>query len=403
MADVISVIVTAYNSEKFIEQCIRSIINQTYQELEIIIVNDGSTDRTEEICKKLSTIDKRIKLVTQNNQGAASARKYGCRIAKGQYISIIDGDDWLEPDMYEKLYNQIKKYHVEVAMCARYDEYEDRSVRVKHGFDGGVYTHQDLIKKVYPTMIVDKNNYFSWGIFPSYWDKLFYRDNIIPYVMNVADDLPMGNDAAGVYPAMLNVKGIYILDDYLYHYRQSEKSMVHRQRDSEAWRRGFRKLYTSVNDILGLYSKIYDCREQWLSYVLFLMVSRADSLYKNITNLEYLFPFPEVKSGSRIVIYGMGIYGKRLYDFLERTGLCNIVMAVDQHYKSFEDSEYIVKSPECIDEEKIDAVVITISYAKAIAEVRKALQGRIPASKIHSIELKNIQKEEHLRALGLID
>ena len=403
MIDYISVIVTVYNSEQYIEKCIRSIMAQTFPYLEIIIVNDGSTDKTEEICKQLSITDERIILVTQLNQGAAAARKHGCQIAKGRYISIIDGDDWLEPNMYEQLYNQIQKYHAEVAMCGRYDEYVDRSVPSRHGYDAGLYTKKDLIEKIYPKMITDKNNYFAWGIFPSYWDKLFCRDNIIPYVMNVADNLPMGNDAAGVYPAMLNVKSVCIIDDCLYHYRQSDNSMVHIQRDSEEWRNGFAKLYRTVNESLGLYSNIYDCREQWLAYVLFLMVSRADSLYKNITNLEYLFPFPGVKKGSRVIIYGMGIYGKRLYKFLKQTEFCHLVMAIDQNYKSYEDGEYIVNSPDCINEDDIDAVVITISYATAIKQVRKVLEGKISKDKIYSIELENICKEKHIKALGLID
>lgn len=126
----ISVIVPAYNAENMIENCIQSILNQTYRNLEIVIVNDGSTDGTLDILKGLSNKDSRIKIVDIKNGGVSHARNTGIDIATGSYITFVDSDDTIEPDMYEYLINLIEKYSVDIAHCsyANIDKYGNRRV-----------------------------------------------------------------------------------------------------------------------------------------------------------------------------------------------------------------------------------------------------------------------------------
>lgn len=117
MQPLISVIVPVYNVEAFVERSLRSIIGQTYANLEIIVVNDGSTDRSFEICKKIAKEDRRIFLLEQENQGLSAARNTGIARSKGEYIMFVDSDDWLSPNMIEFLFTEIKKYDVKLAMC----------------------------------------------------------------------------------------------------------------------------------------------------------------------------------------------------------------------------------------------------------------------------------------------
>ena len=100
----ISVIIPIYNVEKYLTKCIESVINQTYKNLEIILVNDGSTDNSKEIIDKYSSIDSRIKVINKKNGGLSDARNVGIELAKGEYITFLDSDDWIELNMYEKLY-----------------------------------------------------------------------------------------------------------------------------------------------------------------------------------------------------------------------------------------------------------------------------------------------------------
>lgn len=113
----ISVIVPVYNTEKYLDRCIRSIINQTFSDFELILVDDGSKDNSGFICDEWEKKDSRIKVIHQKNAGAGAARNAGLRVAKGEYIGFIDSDDWIEPQMYEVMYNAIEKYSADVGMC----------------------------------------------------------------------------------------------------------------------------------------------------------------------------------------------------------------------------------------------------------------------------------------------
>lgn len=112
----ISVVVPIYNVEKYLERCIDSIINQTYKNLEILLINDGSKDSSYEICKNVEKKDKRIKVYSKENGGLSDARNYGLERAKGEYICFIDSDDYINPKMIEKLYEQIKEKNSDIAI-----------------------------------------------------------------------------------------------------------------------------------------------------------------------------------------------------------------------------------------------------------------------------------------------
>lgn len=113
----VSIIVPAYNTEKYISKCLISLIKQTLKEIEIIIINDGSNDSTPNIIKKFTDIDGRIKVISQFNQKQGAARNNGMKIAKGEYIGFVDSDDWVDLDYYEKLYNSAKKYDSDIALA----------------------------------------------------------------------------------------------------------------------------------------------------------------------------------------------------------------------------------------------------------------------------------------------
>lgn len=117
MEDLISVIIPAYNVEQFLDRCMETVVNQTYKNLEIILVDDGSTDLTSDICDSWEKKDNRVRVIHKENGGQSSARNCGLEIAKGQYIGFVDSDDWIEIDMYEHLHNIITAYDVTVAYC----------------------------------------------------------------------------------------------------------------------------------------------------------------------------------------------------------------------------------------------------------------------------------------------
>lgn len=124
--ELISIIVPVYNVEKYLEKCVNSIVNQTYKNLEIILVDDGATDSSGKLCDELAKIDNRIKVYHKENGGLSDARNYGVEKSTGEYIGFVDSDDYIDAEMYEKLYEAIKKENVDVAECNLKIIYPDR-------------------------------------------------------------------------------------------------------------------------------------------------------------------------------------------------------------------------------------------------------------------------------------
>lgn len=126
----VSIIVPAYNTEKYISKCLESLVNQTLKEIEIILIDDGSKDNTLNIAKSFMEKDSRIKIISQTNQKQGAARNQGMRVAKGEYIGFVDSDDWVDLDYFEKLYNSAKKYDTDIA-CAGYKRVKKCKSRVR--------------------------------------------------------------------------------------------------------------------------------------------------------------------------------------------------------------------------------------------------------------------------------
>lgn len=149
----VSVIVPIYNRERELEKCIMSILNQTYRELEIILVDDGSTDSSLEICQKYAAMDKRVKVIHKENGGLISARKAGLLAAGGKYIAHIDGDDWVEEAYIEELVKATDFGTIDVAIAGFVSE-ETGSVRkVPNACPCGLYLQKEIKELIYPILM----------------------------------------------------------------------------------------------------------------------------------------------------------------------------------------------------------------------------------------------------------
>lgn len=399
--ELISVIVPIYNIKKYLQKCLESILGQTYKNLEIILVDDGSADGCYEICESYQQRDARIKVLHKPNEGLVRARKDGLRMAAGNYISYVDGDDWIEPTMLERLYTTMISEETDIVMCGRYEDMGDTRREVYHGIKEGRYDKAALINEVYPRMIVNEA-FFEYGIIGMVWDKLYKREYLEEFQMKVEDKLTMGEDAACVYPCLLKVNSIYVLHECLYHYRQSPSSMIKSSDKRILHREKYQLLYKTVLDAFEKYRDIYDLREQWKEFVLFLMTPRAGYLYQGMEELDYLFPFPNVKKGSSIIIYGMGTYGQFLYQYLKETQFCNVAAAADRNYKALCEQGFEVISPEEMEQYPCDAIVVASSYAKVRAAIYQELISRFPQEKVHIMDEELIKSKETMTAFGLI-
>ena len=199
--ELISVIVPIYMIEQYLGVCIESILNQTYTNLEIILVEDGSKDLCPEICDLYAKKDSRIKVIHKDNGGLVSARKAGIQIASGQYIGYVDGDDWIEKEFYESMYCAIKASEADM-VCAGYTrELFDKSEQFLNICSSGVY-HDENLKHIYDSMI-SEGSFYRPGIYTYVWNKLFKRELLYLVQMNVDNRISIGEDAAVTYPALI--------------------------------------------------------------------------------------------------------------------------------------------------------------------------------------------------------
>ena len=162
----ISIIIPVYKVEKYLEKCIQSLINQTYENLQIILVDDGSPDNCGKICDEYAKKDHRIEVIHKSNGGLSDARNKGLEIAKGEYIGFIDSDDYIESDMYEVLYNLLKQYNADVSICNFYTVSQGK-ISIKNA-DNGIneYNRIEILKEI----LLDKN-------IQSYaWNKLYKKE-----------------------------------------------------------------------------------------------------------------------------------------------------------------------------------------------------------------------------------
>lgn len=218
--DLISIIVPLYNSEKYLSKCIDSIISQTYKNLEIILINDGSTDNSLNILNKYIKKDKRINLINKENGGASTARNIGLKESKGKYISFIDADDYVEKDYIEKLYESLIKNNADMAICDFYNVNENNEIILNNSpIKSELLTKKDFFKK---TTIKDSYYY----IVP--WNKLYSRKIIekIKY-----PEGKINEDEFVIHLIVDNCEKIISLSDKLYYYLRRDDGVSGRIRN----------------------------------------------------------------------------------------------------------------------------------------------------------------------------
>lgn len=216
----LSLIVPIYNVEKYLEKCINSILNQTFSDFELILVNDGSPDNCKSICEKYEKIDKRIKVVNKENGGLSSARNAGLDIAKGEYIGFIDSDDWIHVDMYKKLIEIAEKNSADIVQCDYIDAYDDdTTITNKDTYNWKVIDKFEAIK-----MLVEFGREHVVGVVS--WNKV-YRRSLFDSIR-----FPVGRlneDEFTTYKLLYKSNKIVFGDEKLYFYRQTPNSIMNKK------------------------------------------------------------------------------------------------------------------------------------------------------------------------------
>lgn len=217
----LSVIVPVYNTEKYLRECINSILAQTFTDFELILVDDGSTDRSGVICDEYANKDKRIRVIHQENGGVTVARRSGIQIACGEYMAFVDSDDWISQDMYQDMMAKAEAYGTDMVLCDIVVEMEADHTVVCGNSLWGLFGKEQLTQQIYGSVLFDftKNRP---GVSLSLCNKLIKGSLVKCAFAALPDELTYGEDVAGTLLCILEAKCIYIMNDAAeYHYRQS--------------------------------------------------------------------------------------------------------------------------------------------------------------------------------------
>lgn len=252
----LSVVVIIYKVEQYLNQCIDSIINQTYKDFELVLVDDGSPDNCPRICDEYAAKDSRIKVIHQENQGSVSARWNGFLNSTGEYVSFIDGDDWIDPDMFERMLFLAEQQSADIVVVGYKEVSESGAVNKGCPIESGYYSN-DRIQYIYDKALYT-GKYYEAGINGSLWNKIIKR-NLLAEGYTVADSLvKMGDDATITYPAISKAKTVVVENDYHpYNYRFVNGSLS-RAFDKEYFERSL-KLFECLASNLKTNKSMYSC------------------------------------------------------------------------------------------------------------------------------------------------
>lgn len=216
-----SFIVPVYNTEKYLVQCLNSILSQSFKDFEVLLIDDGSTDSSPKICDEYSKEDQRIKVIHKKNEGVSIARQVGIENSTGEYVTFVDSDDWVSTELLSSFHRIIKNYSPDVVCC---DYIDSNNVKHISNIRKGFYNKNQIITELYPILIHGVNNQ---SFPPMLWSKAFkrnlYKKNEVKNVKIV-----MGEDGACVRPCIYNSNSIYYSDNFLYFYRINDNSVTQR-------------------------------------------------------------------------------------------------------------------------------------------------------------------------------
>ena len=222
----LSVIVPVYNTEKYLRECIDSILAQVFQDFELILVNDGSTDSSGVICDAYAGKDLRIRVIHQENVGVTAARRNGVNQAYGKYIAFVDSDDWISQNMYQEMMSAAETTDADMVLCDMILETQAGPAVVQRSRVSGFFTKEQLQQQIYGDLLF---NYAERrpGLSLSLCNKLMKASLVKCAFAALPNELTYGEDAMGSLICMLEATCIYITKDTAgYHYRQSAELVV---------------------------------------------------------------------------------------------------------------------------------------------------------------------------------
>ena len=359
----ISVCVPAFNVEDYIEECINSILRQTFTDIEVIAVDDGSTDNTGHILDRIE--DDRLKVFHKSNGGLVSARKFGISKATGDYITFVDSDDYIAEQTCEILYQGVMDSNADVILNQAYfSDYDSNITIVSKHLENGLYS-------------VEKGNMdYIWNhVWGDYKDRiaqsaclsLYKKEAAETAYMPLPDELVLTEDQVFIAVLTVSVKSIYIIREPLYYYRYRNNSISH----------------VAQPNVLSMIQQKYEFVSRYFEkheYSKVLMKQLKYHVIQALMELKflsdtpitfYLFPYEKVPASSRIILYGAAEVGESYFNQLRENHYCEIVSWADIRFSEL--GAKGVVSPDTIPATQYDYIVIAVLSGNQAVSIADSL------------------------------
>ncbi len=377
----VSVIVPVYNIQEYLEECLESILQQTYENLEIILVDDGSTDGSTEICDAYLEKDVRVKVIHQENAGAANARKNGIMAATAPYICFVDADDTVDAEMIQYFIENIKDADILTSGCRRGEA--DGTITERYdSFDEGIYNTKSEMHYIINNMLLFHGR-IEDGILPYLVGKLYKTFLLRDVVKGIDERIGYDEDRELLLRYLIRCKSIVIKKICFYHYRYRSVSMAHAP--NPHYLQDLNYFYNSLKTVfLSCPSK-----DSLIKQLERFMMSRALISPKimgfelNAQCIRYIFPFYNLLNNKKIILYGAGAVGNNYYRQMKADNNLDIVLWVDKRWKEYQNSDRKIESVNRIADVAFDVIIIAVKKESIAFCIKKDLKEMgIPSERL---------------------
>lgn len=395
----VSIIVPVYNTEDYLSRCIESIQKQTMQDIEIILVDDGSTDSSGAICDWYAEKDKRIRVIHQDNYGQVVARNAGISVAGGEYIGFVDSDDWIEENMMAALYRNAVANAADIVMEGMAEEVAETVYPCRNALPAGVY-RTDADRAYLLKNMISCGDYCQLGIQPYLWNKLF-RSELVKKVLPAIDTkIRIGEDAAAVYSILYKAGCIVILSSYHYHYCLHASSIMMRGIDEKAEWESCRMLCQYLENLFLKNEKEMYFAEGISRYVVNNLLTRVYSRFALLKQDSILFPFEGIRSGDTLIIYGAGAFGRAVYRYASRCADITLKGWADGNYGKYQQLGIQVIDIDSIEIGKNDKIIVAVFSGKAFGQIKESLLLKgINEERILGVSIDSTEERKMLNVL----
>lgn len=376
MNPLVSVIVPVYNTERYLMNCIESIRKQTYSNMEIVLVDDGSTDNSGKICDDYALEDARFHVIHQQNKGIIAAKKTAVKECHGEYVMIVDSDDWIEDGYIDAMLRYMTVGDCSLVCMNIWIHYGEKIVETKNEISAGIYETDQIARDIFLYKDTTER-----GILPYSVLKFYKREMLAEALEQIGDDIVFAEDSAILFGIVFQNIRICIADETYYHYIVRKDSVCRTVNpdylvELTAFYKYARQIFMAHSEKehllrqLGIY--LLERAKEAVNLRLGL-VSEELPIYREPYDIDFSVFFGQA---TKIILYGAGRVGMDYYTKLSGGDYCRLQLNgwVDKNHEKYRENNFDVLPVEYIKDSGYDYILVAVNRKEVFMEIKEELK-----------------------------